>query len=242
MRSRMVGLILLLALGCSVNGEESSDGWENVLQCVFQPNLAECLEQRSVRALQGFVETAEKTELSPDDKELADELSVVLDPLVPEEEEEEETRTSSRDAGEEEGEDKSKDVLEEGRGKKKKKKRAVMKLVMVMMLLKNKIGLLFSAFGTLLQIKFFGIAVLNLLFTLFRLYLDLTRNKQPQKVIYYEHAQHQHHYEHEHHYDDENKGSWGSLWGRSITDQEEDAKADAAHGLAYNSYRPRQAS
>lgn len=124
-----------------------------------------------------------------------------------------------------------------GRGKKKKKKQALMKLFMLAMLIKSKISMLMGALSTFLQLKFFGIAILNLLIGLIRLWVEWSKHKTPQKVIYYEHAQHQHHYEHEHHYDDDGgKGSWGSLWSRSL----DPTDTNKAQGLAYSAHAPSQ--
>lgn len=89
---------------------------------------------------------------------------------------------------------------------------------MFAMVLKAKLSLLLQIFSAHLQTKFFAIAVLSLLLNAARFWLDL--KKGPSKVIYYEHAQHQHHYDHE---DDHGEG----YWGRSSDDAQE---------LAYGSH------
>ncbi|KAL4710364.1 hypothetical protein ACJJTC_003761, partial [Scirpophaga incertulas] len=105
-----------------------------------------------------------------------------------------------------------KSSLEEQRGKKKKKKKAILKLLILGAVLKAKIGTLLQILSFKLQVKFFIIALIGLGINLARLWIDL-KNKhshQPQKVIYYEHAQHQHHYDHE---EDAGHG-WGP-WSRA---------------------------
>lgn len=89
--------------------------------------------------------------------------------------------------------------------------------------------------STHLQKKFFFIAVVGLLLNLARFWFDAKKLHQPQKVIYYEHAQHQHHYEHP---EDHHHGS-GSFWGRSldiklptVTTQE------TTHNIVYNAHIP----
>lgn len=96
---------------------------------------------------------------------------------------------------------------EEGRKKKlgkKKKKKLLKKLFMLGMLLKSKFSFLLQLFHAHLQVKFFVIAVLGLLINAGRFWIELKKSHQPNKVVYYEHAQHQHHYEH-----DEDQGYWG---------------------------------
>ncbi|CAH0599905.1 unnamed protein product [Chrysodeixis includens] len=112
--------------------------------------------------------------------------------------------------------------VEEQRGKKKKKKKAILKLLILGAVLKAKIGTLLQILTYKLQIKFFIVAVIGLAINLARLWIDI-KNKhshQPQKIIYYEHAQHQHHYDHE-----EEEHGWGP-WSRSILpDDENDPEA-----------------
>ncbi|XP_061381307.1 uncharacterized protein LOC116776259 [Danaus plexippus] len=109
--------------------------------------------------------------------------------------------------------------VEEQRGKKKKKKKAILKLLILGAVLKAKIGTLLQILSFKLQVKFFIIALIGLGINLARFWVEL-KNKhqqQPQKVIYYEHAQHQHHYEHE------EEPGWGP-WSRSIEPEENEGE------------------
>ncbi|CAG9573588.1 unnamed protein product [Danaus chrysippus] len=109
--------------------------------------------------------------------------------------------------------------IEEQRGKKKKKKKAILKLLILGAVLKAKIGTLLQILSFKLQVKFFIIALIGLGINLARFWVEL-KNKhqqQPQKVIYYEHAQHQHHYEHE------EEPGWGP-WSRSIEPEENEGE------------------
>ncbi|XP_037873326.1 uncharacterized protein LOC101741103 [Bombyx mori] len=110
----------------------------------------------------------------------------------------------------------------EQRGKKKKKKKAILKLLILGAVLKAKIGTLLQILSFKLQVKFFIIALIGLAINLARLWIDIKNkhNQQPQKVIYYEHAQHQHHYEHE----DEHEHGWGP-WSRTYP-EESDVEID----------------
>ncbi|XP_039965300.1 uncharacterized protein LOC120777829 [Bactrocera tryoni] len=100
------------------------------------------------------------------------------------------------------------------RGKKKKKKKAIAKLVLLGSFLKAKIELLLKILGAHLQIKFFAIALIGLLINIARFWIDVKRGGTPQKVVYVEHAHHQHHYEE--HGDDWGGESGGSYWKRSL--------------------------
>ncbi|XP_075988441.1 uncharacterized protein LOC142984589 isoform X5 [Anticarsia gemmatalis] len=111
--------------------------------------------------------------------------------------------------------------VEEQRGKKKKKKKFILKMLVLGSVLKAKISLLLQFLSYKLQLKFFIIALLSLAVNVARFWLDL-KNKnssQPQKIIYYEHAQHQHHYDHE----EEESHGWGP-WSRSIFPDETEAE------------------
>lgn len=77
-----------------------------------------------------------------------------------------------------------------------------------------------------MSVKFFIIAVIGLIINIARFWLDLKKSHHPSKVIYYEHAQHQHHYDHE----DEHGGGY---WGRSID--------EAGQDIAYKAYNPEYA-
>ncbi|XP_015602003.1 uncharacterized protein LOC107270989 [Cephus cinctus] len=115
--------------------------------------------------------------------------------------------------------------IEEARKKKfgkKKAKKGLQKVLMVAMLIKSKLSLLLQLISTHLQVKFFVLAVISLLLNLARFWIDLKKTHSPNKVIYYEHAQHQHHYDHE---DDH-----GGYWGRASIESPDD--------LAYKAHIP----
>ncbi|XP_011503475.1 PREDICTED: uncharacterized protein LOC105366657 isoform X1 [Ceratosolen solmsi marchali] len=103
----------------------------------------------------------------------------------------------------------------------KKKKKHLQKLLLIVMLLKSKISLLLQLLSTHFQVKFFLIAILSLLMNAARFWLDIKKGHRPSKVIYYEHAQHQHHYDH-----DDDHG----IWGRSSDEIPQE--------LAYSAYAP----
>lgn len=99
-----------------------------------------------------------------------------------------------------------------------------------------KICVLVKLFTAALQFKFLLIALAGLVLNAIKFWLELKKSHHPQKVIYYEHAQHQHHYEH----DDDWSGGHPhggdeSYWGRSY-DEEEDQKS--AQDLAYAQQKP----
>lgn len=139
------------------------------------------------------------------------------------------------------------------RGKKKKKKKAIAKLALIGTVLKAKIELLLKILGAHLQIKFFAIALIGLLINIARFWIDIKRGGTPAKVVYVEHAHHQHHYED--HGEDWGEQSGGSYWKRSLqTDpsiEDSDSSTDSyqlkpqqqqqpqdAHYLAYrNQYQ-----
>ncbi|XP_047541321.1 uncharacterized protein LOC125074138 [Vanessa atalanta] len=119
--------------------------------------------------------------------------------------------------------------VEEQRGKKKKKKKAILKLLILGAVLKAKIGTLLQILSFKLQVKFFIIALIGLAINLARFWVELkNKHQQPQKVIYYEHAQHQHHYEHE------EEPGWGP-WSRSM--EPEDAESELGENINNSPYR-----
>ncbi|XP_022909838.2 uncharacterized protein [Onthophagus taurus] len=122
-------------------------------------------------------------------------------------------------------EDKSRQV-EEGRGKKKKKKKAIIKLLLLGAVAATKIKLILKALAIHLQVKFLFIALASLLLNAARFYLELKKGHQPQKVIYYEHAQHQHHY-------DGGEEDWHGGWSRSY-----DETKKFAQDSAYSKQKP----
>ncbi|XP_041987109.1 uncharacterized protein LOC121738902 [Aricia agestis] len=125
-----------------------------------------------------------------------------------------------------------KSSLEEQRGKKKKKKKAILKLLILGAVLKAKIGTLLQILSFKLQVKFFLIALIGLGINLARFWVELKNkhHQQPQKVIYYEHAQHQHHYDQHDQHEEEEHG-WGP-WSRSIDPEEQEAD----DSLPYRAY------
>lgn len=86
-----------------------------------------------------------------------------------------------------------------------------------------------------LQIKFFLVALAGLILNAARFYLDLKRGHQPQKVIYYEHAQHQHHYEGGEEEWAGPSSSGGSYWGRSYDENDD---KNTAQDMAYAKQKP----
>lgn len=102
---------------------------------------------------------------------------------------------------------------EEGKGKKGKKgKKGLMKLFFLGAILKSKIEMLLKILSFHLQLKFFAIALINMVINLARFWIDL--KKHPQK----------------HHYDDHD--DWGNSWKRNTAQQE--YQGDFAHRLAYS--------
>uniref|UniRef100_A0A182Y156 Uncharacterized protein n=1 Tax=Anopheles stephensi TaxID=30069 RepID=A0A182Y156_ANOST len=100
--------------------------------------------------------------------------------------------------------------LRRRRKRKGKKKKTFMKLFILGAALKAKIELLLKILSFKLQLKFFAVALIGLLINIARFWIDFKKQPSPQKVIYYEHAQHQHHY------DDHGDGDFGGYWKRSL--------------------------
>ncbi|XP_035789731.1 uncharacterized protein LOC118465518 isoform X2 [Anopheles albimanus] len=99
--------------------------------------------------------------------------------------------------------------LRRRRKHKHKKKKTFMKLFIIGAALKAKIELLLKILSFKLQLKFFAVALIGLLINIARFWLDFKKQPSPQKVIYYEHAQHQHHY-------DDHGDDFGGYWQRSL--------------------------
>ncbi|XP_053676597.1 uncharacterized protein LOC128726794 [Anopheles nili] len=106
--------------------------------------------------------------------------------------------------------------LRRRRKRKGKKKKTFMKLFILGAALKAKIELLLKILSFKLQLKFFAVALIGLLINIARFWIDFKKQPSPQKVIYYEHAQHQHHY------DDHGDGDFGGYWKRSLHGISED--------------------
>ncbi|XP_061391524.1 ATP-dependent RNA helicase ddx54 [Musca vetustissima] len=119
------------------------------------------------------------------------------------------------------------------RGKKKKKKKAIQKFILLGSFLKAKIELLLKILGAHLQIKFFAIALIGLLINIARFWIDVKRGGVPQKVVYVEHAHHQHHYED--HGEDWSESGGGGYWKRSL---QTDTPLDE-YDSSTDSYQPR---
>ncbi|XP_034951365.1 uncharacterized protein [Chelonus insularis] len=107
-----------------------------------------------------------------------------------------------------------------------KKKKLLLKLIPLFMAIKAKISLILQFISTHFQLKFFAIAVVSLIINFIRLWLEIKRSHTPAKVIYYEHAQHQHHYD----TDDEH-----SYWKRRSNDDDETSTQ-----LAYRAWMPKE--
>ncbi|XP_015110867.1 uncharacterized protein LOC107037061 [Diachasma alloeum] len=110
--------------------------------------------------------------------------------------------------------------------KKKKKKltKLFKKMIPFLMLIKAKISLMLQMISTHFQFKFFIIGVLSIIINGVRLFLDLKKNHNPHKVIYYTNAEHQHHYEQ----DDE------AYWRRSAENVDYNPQE-----RAYGAYAPK---
>uniref|UniRef100_A0A182NHQ1 Uncharacterized protein n=1 Tax=Anopheles dirus TaxID=7168 RepID=A0A182NHQ1_9DIPT len=106
--------------------------------------------------------------------------------------------------------------LRRRRKRKGKKKKTFMKLFILGAALKAKIELLLKILSFKLQLKFFAVALIGLLINIARFWIDFKKQPHPQKVIYYEHAQHQHHY------DDHGDGDFGGYWKRSLHNVNDD--------------------
>ncbi|XP_019868689.2 uncharacterized protein LOC109597444 isoform X2 [Aethina tumida] len=160
-----------------------------------------------------------------------------LFPSAKEAGDDDEVEETEVDENDEEKETKKGRAMEEGRKKEKKKKIkkliSVIKFLVLGGALKAVIGTLLKLFHAHLQVKFLLIALAGLLLNAARFWIDLKKGHSPQKVIYYEHAQHQHHYEGE---DDwGHSGPEGGYWGRAY-DEEDEKKT--AQDLAYANQRP----
>ncbi|XP_066244929.1 uncharacterized protein [Euwallacea similis] len=124
------------------------------------------------------------------------------------------------------------DSVGESRGKKKRKKKklnSMLKYFAIGLLVYKKICLLLKLFHTVLQFKFFFLAVGGLILHAIKFWLSFKKEAHPTKVIYYEHAQHQHHYGHDE--------DGHSIWARAL---QNDGKNDTTNGaeLAYNKQKP----
>ncbi|KOC68633.1 hypothetical protein WH47_06425 [Habropoda laboriosa] len=212
--------ILLLGLALYVQGEPiqaKRQEDESFLNCVLEDNSMGCLTTRLARNMDQIEMrvTGRKSEtpMSAVIEQAGSFVAEVVDDLQNPGKAEEKTDVVAQ---------------EEGRGNKfgKKKKKHLQRLLGLAMLFKAKLSLLLQLISTHFQLKFFAIAIISLVVNAARFWLDL-KKAHPAKVIYYEHAQHQHHYDH----DDHEHG----YWGRSSNDP-------PPQDLAYSSYAPQKAS
>ncbi|KAF3424726.1 hypothetical protein E2986_08543 [Frieseomelitta varia] len=212
-----VSVLLLLGLVLCVQGDvtETKDEDESYLNCLLEDNTVGCLSTRLGRNLDEIeVRVTGKnseTPMSAVIEQAGNFVAEVIDDVQNPGRSDEVAETA--DAGEQ----------EEGRGKKfgKKKKKQLQRLLGLAMLFKAKLGLLLQLISTHFQLKFFFISVITLVLNVVKFWLDLKKS-QPSKVIYYEHAQHQHHYDHD---------DYDHSWGRSSNDSPQD--------LSYSAYAPK---
>jgi hypothetical protein len=122
---------------------------------------------------------------------------------------------------------------ESKRRRRRRKGDKMMKLMMLGMMLKSKLNTIMMVFGAFMQLKFFALSMLNLIVGLVRLYIDLTKKKEPQKVIYYEQAHHQHVYDQQH----EDKGWLGGWLSKNDDTLSRDINGDP-HSVAYHAQKP----
>jgi hypothetical protein len=108
-----------------------------------------------------------------------------------------------------------------------------MKLMMLGMLLKSKLSAITTVFGGIMQLKFFALSMMNLLVGLVRLYMDLTRKNEPQKMIYYEQPNHQYAYGQQHE-DKEWLGGWLSKKDNTVSHN----IIGEPHSMAYSEQKP----
>ncbi|XP_078035266.1 uncharacterized protein LOC144469173 [Augochlora pura] len=207
-------LALGLALCATCEPIQKREDNDSAFDCVFQENTVDCLRTRLARDL-------DQTEIQMTGKLSEPPLSAVMEQtgnFVAE------VVDSIQNPEEEELEGQAGEQVE-GRKKKfgKKKQKQLQKLLALAMVLKAKLSLIFQIIGTHFQWKAVTFSFLTLVINLVKFWMDL-KNKQPPKVIYYEHAQHQHHYEH----DDHDHG----YWGRSSNDSPQD--------LAYSAHVPQK--
>ena len=99
---------------------------------------------------------------------------------------------------------------------------ALFKLLAFGVIIYKKICLILKLFHAVLQFKFFLLALGGLLLHAIKIWASLKKDHNPAKVIYYEHAQHQHHYGHE------DEGHHG-LWARAFNEGHNVSSANLAY-------------
>ncbi|KAM0729559.1 hypothetical protein ACS0PU_003436 [Formica fusca] len=217
----IASIILILGLALYVHCETTEEDNQEeddvgILNCMFASSTGSCFRSRLARDLDQIeLEVTGKKSEPPMSTVVAQAGNIIAE-IVDDLQE-----TGAEGIIEED--DAQDDNVEEARKKKfgKKKKKHLQKLLALAMLIKAKIGLLLQLISTHFQLKFFVIAVISLILNAARFWIEIKKN-QPSKVIYYEHAQHQHHYDH----DDHEHG----YWGRSSNETPQD--------LAYRGYVP----
>ncbi|XP_015172143.1 PREDICTED: uncharacterized protein LOC107064232 [Polistes dominula] len=210
-------LVLLTSVVLAETKDEERE--KSTLECIFEDNVGNCLKKRLARDIDRIEIEVSGKKSEPPMSEVIEQTGNFIAEFVSdvqEELQEDDEEVAERDAN----------VDGQARRKKygKKKKKHMQKLMALAMMFKAKVALLLQLISTHLQAKVFFIAIIGLLINATKFWIDLKKN-QPSKVIYYEHAQHQHHYDHE---DDHH----GSYWGRSSNDSPQD--------IVYNSYVPQQ--
>lgn len=217
MRFQLCAILGVLFLFSSINGilAEEEKGF---LECILEANSASCARKRIAKEIDGIeLEISGRKSDVPMSIVLEETGSFIAEGL---------NSLFGSEADKSQNDESADRSIEESRKKKfgKKKKKHLMKLIPLALLLKSKLSFLLQLISTHLQVKFFIIAVISLMINVARFWIDLKKSHHPSKVIYYEHAQHQHHYDHE---DDH-----GGYWKRSL-----DA---AAQDLAYEAHAPAQ--
>ncbi|XP_058806679.1 uncharacterized protein LOC131673044 [Phymastichus coffea] len=218
--NNIISIVLALVLASSrtsfaeqLQQRQENENKGSIIDCLFETNAVTCANKKMAKEIDRIeFEVTGRTSEMPISKVIEESGSLIADDLQAVFGPEEDDSTVSEETG-----------VEEARKKKfgKKKKKHLHKLMMIGMLVKSKIGLLLQLLSTHFQVKFFVIAILGLMINAARFWLDLKKSFKPSKVIYYEHAQHQHHYDH-----DDDHG----IWGRSSD--------EAPQELAYNAYTP----
>ncbi|XP_020281362.1 uncharacterized protein LOC109853548 [Pseudomyrmex gracilis] len=218
----IVWILLVLGFAAYVHCEEttqdinSDDDDVGILECMFEDNAGNCLRTRLARDLDRIEVEVTGKKNKPPMSAVIEQAGTMIAEIVDDLQESGAKEIVEEDEVQDEN-------IEEARGKKdKKKKKYVQRLMGMAMLMKAKISLLLQLVSTHFQMKFFIIAILSLILNATRFWLEIKKN-QPAKVIYYEHAQHQHHYEH----DDHDHG-----WGRSSNETPQE--------IAYRAYVPAQ--
>ncbi|XP_038120759.1 uncharacterized protein LOC6048750 isoform X4 [Culex quinquefasciatus] len=217
------------------------DNWEDILDAKKHEMMEEAdkeAQKRQSRALNG--DTAKQAKPSSLMNQIEDGLSIVADFVSDgvdsySSDDSSKRKSVAEDAADVAGTGKKHlhHILHKLGKRKGKKKKTYMKLFILGAALKGKIELLLKILSFHLQLKFFAIAAIGLLINIARFWIDIKKQPHPQKVIYYEHAQHQHHYDEGHGGGDE----WnGGYWKRSLHNVHDDGPVAAASEPSYGYY------